>query len=283
MPFTDLASYSLEPTVDPDLRAVLIGGGQAYNAGPTDYTNDPLLELGLDMSGVIKPNVLIVPSARWKAAAKAVDKLLGYYHDRGLPATSLHPFLYESHSLAYPTLEDLPIDPDVIPSPAELTDKTEAADVVFILGGDTNRMLNQVWSHLGIDTLLKQAVKRGAIMSGTSAGTVAWFKGGQTDGNSLKTAKSQTYHYVSGLNLIHQTIAGPHYDSAPLNHPGRPRQKSFNDMLYRRRALGELGLGIDNNAALQVIGNGMLRVAEGNAPGRRTITSMHYRVESATH
>ena len=52
--------------------------------------------------------------------------------------------------------------------------------------------------------------------------------------------------------------------------------KSFDDMMYRRRAKSELGLGIEDNVALQIV-RGSAQVIRGAGPGNRLVHALHYR------
>ena len=271
----------LPPSVDPAFKAVLIGGGAPFANGRELDTHSDLLDAGLGLTGKSKPNVLLIPSARWKSEA-GVTSIMGrfatYFTGRGLATTTLHPFLYAPHSIESPSFEDLPLDLSRVPSSDELSTKIGGADYVFTLGGDTNRMLNQVWKPLGIDRRLKEAIaERGTVMSGSSAGAVAWFESAQTDGSSLQSdqGNEKTFHVVDGLDMIHHTIVSPHYDATLAD--GRSREADFHTLLFERRALGQLGMGIDNFSAI-VCKNGRVKSAvDREALGRKQIHTINYR------
>ncbi len=272
-----------EPSIDPGFQAVLIGGGENYGLHRDSNTPDLLLDSGLELTGLQKPNVLIIPSARWKSEEgvnAATQSFADYYTNKGLKTEILHPHLYEPQVGDNRLVAlDLEMSPSRVPSFGELTEKIEAADLTFVLGGDSHRMLNMVWKPLGIGALLAEAIRRGAVMSGTSAGTLAWFDGGHSDASSLQKdpLKAEKYHYVKGLGYIHGTVVGPHYDGAPANQVDRPRKASFHDMMYRRRRLGELGLGIDNNAAIRITTGGLVEVLKGRGDGNREVHAIHHR------
>jgi peptidase E len=269
------------PSVNKNFNALLIGGGKNYGSGNISEENDPILDTGLMMTGLGKPNVLIVPSARWKAEQgvnKVVDGYIDYYRNKGLGATVLHPFLYHPHNIETPSLTDLEFDPARVPSQGELEDSIGKADLLFVLGGDTNRMINQIWKPLGIDVMLHSAIERGAVMSGTSAGSVAWFEGGNSDSSSLHAERPNsepTYNFVAGLGYIARTVVCPHYDATSPRSGAISREKSFHNMMYRRASKKELGIGIDDNTAIK-ISNGTIQAIKPERTGRQKVELIDY-------
>lgn len=268
------------PAIDPAMQAVLIGGGKAYGLGPSWEGERPLLDLSLDMTGVSAPNVLIVPSARWASEPiynKLSAGLSDFYAGRGATPAILHPYLFETDENGR-FAGNYTIDPAKTPGASELEEKVQAADVIFVVGGDTNHMLNNVWRPLGIDRLLTAAMQEGTVITGTSAGTIAWFAGGHTDGDSLNLAKApgkpNRFHYIKALGHITETVVCPHYDAKP---DGRSRKKSYGDLLYRRRSLGELGIAIEDNAALTITAGGAAQIVRGEGDGTRNAHASHYR------
>ncbi|MES2971190.1 MAG: Type 1 glutamine amidotransferase-like domain-containing protein [Patescibacteria group bacterium] len=269
------------PQINPNFRGVLIGGDPAHDY-QDPHSSNILLDAGLEMTGQQSPNVLIIPSARWRSetGVNNVSRRYLNYYGKVATAAVLHPFLYQPHNLKRPRLEDLPIDLSRLPLSNEMSEKIEAADLVFVLGADTNRMLNQVWRPHGIVEMLAKAIERGVVMSGTSAGALVWFDGCLSDSSSLQTSrdltKPESYHYMKGLSYISNSVAAPHYDSHSANQSRISRKESFCKMMYKRRKLGELGLGIDNNAALEIV-DGRASVVVGGRDGRRSVYARHYR------
>lgn len=56
----------------------------------------------------------------------------------------------------------------------------EAADAIIIGGGNTLNMLG-IWQAQGIDRMLIEALQRGTIVAGGSAGSICWFESGISD------------------------------------------------------------------------------------------------------
>lgn len=130
------------------------------------------------------------------------------------------------------------------PSLNEIKRKIETADAVYASGGSTYLMM-RTWRRLGIDKLLRQAYQSGTVMSGMSAGSICWFKYGNS--NSFNTDKP---FRVTGMGWFDFLIC-PHYDSEPF------RQVPLEKMM--KRTSGVPGLALDEHAALEIVDN-MYRV-----------------------
>lgn len=253
----------------PGIGAVLIGGGEVYSASHMPPQRDTLLDAGLDLTGQAKPNVLVIPSARWKSEAgwnKAVGHISDYYKNRGLATSVLHPYLPQNHVGG-----NLEIDYARMPGRNQLEDSISAAGLAFVLGGGTDRLL-KIWRDHGIDTKLTENLPN-MVVSGTSAGTIAWFQGGHTNSDSVSERKRSTgeatyngFSYLPALGIISNTTVCPHYDAAP---EGRFREPSFDAMMTDRlrETSDRLGLGIDDDAAI-LIQNGQLSALRGEGNGR---------------
>lgn len=129
----------------------------------------------------------------------------------------------------------------------ELAKQILGADIIYVGGGNTLKMMN-AWRRTGVDKLLIQAWKRGAVLTGLSAGTICWFEKGHSDSRSYKNPKKWGYIQVSGLGLI-KGLHCPHYDGHTL---GKPRREYFSEMIQQR---GGTGIAIDECAALEIHDN----------------------------
>ena len=87
--------------------------------------------------------------------------------------------------------------------------KINAADGVYIGGGDTVYMLNK-WAETGIDKKLIAAYNAGKIIAGLSAGAICWFENMYSD-YEIMQGKSSQYKMHKGLGLIKGTVC-PHFD-----------------------------------------------------------------------
>ncbi len=265
---------------NPNMNAVLIGGGK-LDEDPT------LLDRGLELSGAEKPNVLMIPTAKATQLAhdSYVQRIGDTYSSLGATTDLLHDFtLGEPDSLG-----NQPADLSKMPSREEMLNKFGNADVIFTFGGNTRKMIHDVWIPTGIVEMLDEQINNGTVVSGISAGAIAPFAGGHSDwqeyetnrgfDNSIPTSqpdleKGWNYDYVEGLGYIPSHIAIPHYDKSTAD--GEPREDSSHRMLSELSKNGEVkGIGIDNYAALEIIAGGLARaVPSAFAEGRKSVYSL---------
>jgi peptidase E len=160
-------------------------GGNPRGAG------EGLLERYLiDVSGIANPRVCFVPTASGDS-----EPYITMFYER-FPSTICRP----SHFTVF--------RPPAIPV-AELL---AAADIVYVGGGSTANML-AVWRLHGIDTMLRAAHERGALLTGSSAGANCWFEASVTDSFGHELAPLH-----DGLGLLTGSFC-PHYDSEPQRRP----------------------------------------------------------------
>ena len=71
--------------------------------------------------------------------------------------------------------------------------KIDSADMIFIMGGNTGKLLNTLRAH-GIDEMLRGAAERGAVIAGFSAGAITICERGMS--------KNDDYTVEQGLGLL---------------------------------------------------------------------------------
>ena len=135
----------------------------------------------------------------------------------------------------------------VNPTRGELESKILTADLVYVGGGNTLKMMRR-WRRLGVDSVLREAYDRGIVLSGLSAGCICWFSWGHSDSMSFYHPEDWSYVRVRGMGLI-DTLGCPHFDS---DTAGVERKDDFGWMVRRH---AELGIAIDNNCAIEVVGD----------------------------
>lgn len=91
----------------------------------------------------------------------------------------------------------------------KIKDKIDAADCIYVGGGDTVFMLD-LWKKKGVDKLLINAYDQGKIICGLSAGAICWFSDMYTDYEIMR-GQSASYSLHKGLGLINGLIT-PHFD-----------------------------------------------------------------------
>lgn len=128
------------------------------------------------------------------------------------------------------------------PSPAVIRDMILNADLIYVGGGNTLRLM-RAWRRHGIDTLLKRAAARDVVLSGVSAGAMCWFKYGNRLPPSVDEGDVGAYVRLRGLGLVDGLLC-PHYNS-------EPRRRSLATIVSK---YGGMGLGVDDNAAIEIAG-----------------------------
>jgi dipeptidase E len=158
------------------------------------------------------------------------------------------------------------------PTTDELRSTLESADIIMVSGGNTLYAVNR-WKALGMDTMLRRAASRGAVMCGGSAGAICWFDEGHSDSLDPTTflkvdpkltdeqKKDWKYIRVNGLGML-SGFCVPHHDSTQSN--GSPRSEDSNAMMLGKP--NQAGVGIDEDAAL-VVEDGKVRVICANDEG----------------
>ena len=133
------------------------------------------------------------------------------------------------------------------PSRKVIQQKIFSADIIYVGGGNTLRML-RVWRKYGVDLMLKKAYQKGIILSGLSAGAIAWFRYGSSDSRCfMKNGKAKpTLMRVSGLNLLPITVSPHHIREKKLRDPG------IKQMMEKTPGIA---LALDDNAAICIEGD----------------------------
>lgn len=121
--------------------------------------------------------------------------------------------------------------------------KIKKANIIYVGGGNTLRLMQKLRKY-GIDKMIVQAGKRGAVLCGVSAGAICWCRCGNSDSRRF-TSGSDKLIKVTGLGLI-DVLFCPHFDVEPH------RQK---DIVRMMRTTKGVALALDNLVALEVIDN----------------------------
>jgi len=95
-------------------------------------------------------------------------------------------------------------------------EQLQGMDAIVVGGGNTLNML-AIWKAQGIDRIMKQALEKGIILAGGSAGSICWFQSGISDSRPVNLSVveglaflpySHCPHYAKEekKNLYHQMI-----------------------------------------------------------------------------
>ena len=125
-------------------------------------------------------------------------------------------------------------------------------DLVYVGGGNTVNLI-AVWRAQGLDAVLHEALARGTIFCGVSAGALCWYERGVTDsyGPGLNPL-------LNGLGLLPGAFC-PHYDSDPR------RPEAFRDFVARH---GGPALAAEDGVGLHYV-DGRLARAISSRPAAR--------------
>jgi dipeptidase E len=88
----------------------------------------------------------------------------------------------------------------------EIEEKIVSADIIYVGGGDTGKMLSE-WKKHRVDEYLKLAYDKGTILTGLSAGSICWF----SYGHSEISVDPIEFIRLEALGLIN-AVHCPHYN-----------------------------------------------------------------------
>jgi len=194
-------------------------GGESLNKERVSKIDLRILEL----SNKKNPAVLFIPTAS-RDDAGYVEKFTNYFQCIGSKVDVL--LLYKEKLTLH-----------------QMQEKIDRADIVYVGGGNTLRMMN-VWRKLGVDLLLKQAWQQGKVLCGTSAGSICWYKSGNSDSRKDNNPDAD-YINVTALGFL-DAMNCPHYDSE------FKRKISLKKMLKNYNGVA---IALDDYAALEVVGD----------------------------
>lgn len=200
-------------------KIVAVGGGQLKNLETAEIDNRII-----ELTDKNKPKALFIPTARGDDPdyMDTFEEIYGGHH--GCQTRTL-------------TLTKGP------PSFEKMSALVLDSDLIYVGGGNTYRMM-KIWRRMGLDSVLTEALSRGIVLSGLSAGANCWFKYGHSNSRAHTGNPNWDFIRVSGLNFFNFTYC-PHYHI-------EQRESSFTQMIAKR---GGIGIACDNNAAIEFVGN----------------------------
>ena len=113
------------------------------------------------------------------------------------------------------------------PSKRESSAAIQAADVIIVSGGNTLWAVDR-WNRLGIDQDLREAMMRGAVLTGGSAGAICWFDAGHSDSADPDTFK-RLADPISPLRARRRTEAHSHRHTQENTHRHTDTQTHTNE------------------------------------------------------
>lgn len=193
-----------------------IGGGE--NLGETASINERIVAL----SKKKEPKLLFLPTASGDAVAY-FDSVNAHFSQLGCICTVLY-LIREKPSLK------------------TITEKVNEADIIYVGGGNTYRMM-RIWKKSGLDKLLKKAHLQGTVMCGLSAGAICWFSFGNSDSRRFNNPDADLIK-VTGLGLVNALYC-PHYDVEEDRKPDLKR--------LMQKTSGIIAIAVDNCCAIEIV------------------------------
>lgn len=135
----------------------------------------------------------------------------------------------------------------------KIEEKIFASDIVYVGGGNT-RFMMKIWKERKVDLILREALEKGVILSGLSAGSICWFDCGQSDSDFADGVSSDRYSCVEGLGMI-PLLHAPHHNE---DHRAEDLPKLVKEQ-------DRIALAISNHCAIE-ISNGRYRMHK-SSPG----------------
>lgn len=172
-------------------KLVLIGGGDT-GRGDKEYNTKEIDEEVVKMTGKENPNFLFIGLAS-SHSDSYYDTMKKIYKELGCTPV----YLKKSNILN---------NPDIVEN------KIKDADIIYICGGDTVKLLNDVKEYK-IDKLLLEAYNNGTVLAGMSAGAILLSNKGFSDSLIIR-GESDKYEFLKGLNFIDINFC-PHYNTDP--------------------------------------------------------------------
>ena len=102
------------------------------------------------------------------------------------------------------------------PTRKEIEGKILSADIVYVGGGNTLKMMI-AWRKYGVDDIMVRAYKSGIVLSGLSAGAICWFRYGSSDSRKFADPSAGLIK-IRGLNFVNALYC-PHYNTEEDRKP----------------------------------------------------------------
>ena len=155
-------------------KLVLIGGGD-IGRGNTSYETKEIDEEIVKLTGIAKPNLLFIGLAS-SFSDSYYDTIKKIYRDLGCEC-------------AYLKKKNIINNPDIV------KEKINKANIIYIGGGDTVKLINDIKEYK-IDELLLEAYNRGCVLAGISAGAILLSNSGYSDSYILR-GESNKYEFMT--------------------------------------------------------------------------------------
>lgn len=170
-------------------RIIAIGGGEIKNKTTLEIDRY-IAKLAKEHAGDKRANALFIGTASHDS--------MPYFNSFRKTYTSVFDIKAEVALMVYGEM-----------SIEKIQGKIQAADMIYIGGGDTVYMLEK-WKETGVDKMIIDAYENGKIICGLSAGAICWFKDMYTDYEIMR-GQSSEYVLKKGLGVLDGAMC-PHFN-----------------------------------------------------------------------
>ena len=198
-------------------RIIAIGGGQGKGreTSPARMQIDGYLaQVARTAAGERRPCMLFIPTAS--------HDCMPYYNT-----------FHKVYTGVFGIKTDVALTVGREIDPVKMKKKFEAADLIYVGGGNTVFMLES-WKQTGLLSYIEEAYGRGVPLAGLSAGAICWFEEMYSD-----SVIEGEYAMYPGLGILKGKIS-PHYNERMLDFD--------RILLYNQYC----AWGVENNAALEI-------------------------------
>jgi dipeptidase E len=200
-------------------RIIAIGGGEIRNK-TTLKIDEYVANLAKAHAGEKRANALFIGTASHDS--------MPYFNSFRKTYTSVFDIKAEVALMVYGEM-----------SLEKIAAKIDAADCIYIGGGDTVYMLDK-WKEFGVEKLIIDAYEQGKIICGLSAGAICWFADMYTDYEIMR-GQSADYTLKKGLGVLDGAMC-PHFNE---------REKDFTDALKKGVING--AYCVENDCAIEFV------------------------------
>lgn len=217
-------------------KIVAVGGGEIK-----DLDTLPIDKEIVKLTGKKRPTALFIPTASgdaegyWQTFQKVYGKMLGCKPE-----------------VLYLRREN--------PSRREIEEKILRADLIYVGGGNTLKML-KTWRKNGVDKLLMKAYEQGVVLSGLSAGAICWFTYGCSDSRRFSNSGDASFMRIRGLGLVNLTL-NPHHIKE------KHRDKGLVKLMQKTSGVV---VALDDNSALEIVNDQYRIITSKKGVGARKI------------
>ena len=200
-------------------RIIAIGGGEIKNKTTLEIDRY-VADLAKKHAGEKRANALFIGTASHDS--------MPYFNSFRKTYTSVFDIKAEVALMVYGEM-----------SVEKIQGKIEAADCIYIGGGDTVYMLEK-WKETGVDKMILSAYEQGKIICGLSAGAICWFKDMYTDYEIMR-GQSSNYVLKKGLGVLDGAMC-PHFNE---------REQDFTDAL--KKGVIDGAYCVENDCAIEFV------------------------------